>query len=259
MNLIVLNSLLSLGLAVGMLIMMAIGRWNGARRIASDPEQYAAGTAAIEGSIYALLGLVLAFSFNGAGQRFFERRTLVGHEINVIGTAYLRIDALPVDAQPEIRGLFRRYLDLRIAAIRALPDARRSIQHFDEASRALQEIWDLAIAATDGGTRQPATMLVLPALNEMIDMQTTARVVMLQHPHPIIFVVLAAFMLLAALLAGQAMARMRSPSLLHAGGLVVLLAGMFFIIQDMEYPQHGLIRIDGVQRLVEDLRHSIGE
>lgn len=44
------------------------------------------------------------------------RRQLVVEETNVIGTAYLRLDLLPVAAQPALRAHFREYLDSRLAA-----------------------------------------------------------------------------------------------------------------------------------------------
>ena len=55
----------------------------------------------IEGAVFALLGLLLAFTFSGAATRFEGRRHLIVEEANDIGTAYLRVDLLPADAQPE--------------------------------------------------------------------------------------------------------------------------------------------------------------
>ena len=63
-----------------------------------------AGVGAVEGAVYGLLGLLIAFTFSGAGLRFDHRRSLVVEEANAIGTAYLRIDLLPEDAQPALRG-----------------------------------------------------------------------------------------------------------------------------------------------------------
>ena len=50
------------------------------------------------------------------------RRKLIVDEANAIGTAYLRIDLLPAAEQGELRAGFRRYLDARLAAYRAVPD-----------------------------------------------------------------------------------------------------------------------------------------
>ena len=60
------------------------------------------------------MGLLIAFTFSGAASRFEARRSLIVQETNDIGTAYLRIDMLPADAQPALRQDFRDYLDARL-------------------------------------------------------------------------------------------------------------------------------------------------
>jgi hypothetical protein len=77
----------------------------------------------VEGSVFGLLGLLVAFTFSGASSRFDTRRHLIVEETNAIGTAYLRLDVLPSTVQPALRDSFRRYLDSRLAIYRKLPDA----------------------------------------------------------------------------------------------------------------------------------------
>ena len=63
--------------------------------------------------MFALLGLLLAFTFSGAADRFDHRRSLIVEESNAIATAYSRIDLLPQAAQPKLRAEFRRYVEAR--------------------------------------------------------------------------------------------------------------------------------------------------
>ena len=247
------NALVSFALFLAILLFVGIGRRTGGRRNAADPTAPRGGLGVIEGVVYALLGLVLAFSFNGAGERFLARRAQIGNETNVIGTAYLRIDILPVETQPEIRALFRSYLAHRREAVRAIPDVPRVRMHLVEAAAVQTQIWERAIAATRGGTTTPASQLFLPALNEMIDEQTVAQVAMMQHPPMAIEGVLVALMLLAALFTGEAIAEIKRPSKLHVYGMAFLLAVMFFLIRDLERPLVGLIRLDDTKWIVEDL------
>src|SRR4051794_33487698 len=90
---------LTAALFVGMLVLLEAGKRAGARRHAVDPDGAHLGTNAIDGAIYALLGLLIAFTFSGAASRFDERRALIVQEGNDIGTAYLRLDLLPATAQ----------------------------------------------------------------------------------------------------------------------------------------------------------------
>jgi hypothetical protein len=57
----------------------------------------------VEGAVFGLMGLLLAFTFSGAASRFEVRRQLIVQETNAIGTAYLRLDLLPPGDQPKMR------------------------------------------------------------------------------------------------------------------------------------------------------------
>ena len=71
-------------------------------------------SSAIEGAIFGLFGLLLAFTFSGAISRYDNHRLLLTEEVNDIGTAYLRLDLLPAQTQPELRQLFRDYTNSRL-------------------------------------------------------------------------------------------------------------------------------------------------
>ncbi len=73
-----------------------------------DPEGARSITGAVEASIFALLGLLIAFTFSGAGDRFEARRELITEEANSIGTAWLRIDLLADADQSALREQFRQ-------------------------------------------------------------------------------------------------------------------------------------------------------
>ena len=107
-----------------------------------------ASAGSLEAAVFALLGLLIAFTFSGALTRFDVRRGQVVDEANAIGTAYLRIDLLPPAAQPRLRETFRNYVDARIATYRKLPDLQAAQREL-ALSQALQaDIWAQAVAAT---------------------------------------------------------------------------------------------------------------
>ncbi len=65
------------------------------------------------------------------------------------------------------------------------------------------EIWKQAMAACKlPGASSQATMLMMPALNEMIDITGTRAMATANHPPAVIFVLLAALSLIGALLVG---------------------------------------------------------
>ena len=62
--------LFAIGLFLGMLILLEVGRRIGVHRLAKDPQGAEAGVGTVEGAVFALLGLLIAFTFSGAATRF---------------------------------------------------------------------------------------------------------------------------------------------------------------------------------------------
>lgn len=247
----------SLGLFIALLLAFGIGRYIGVRWL-PEAEGEQASSALLDGAVFALLGLLIAFTFSGAASRFDERRELVINEANAIGTAYLRLDLLSVETQPALRTLFRQYLDARLEAYRRIPDMG-AVQAALEQVNVLQgEIWLIAVKACQETGSVPTTNLLLAALNEMFDIATQRTVTGLEmHPPNIIFVMLFCLALISVGLAGYTTARSRGRSLTHAVIFSTIIAGTVYVILDLEYPRVGLIRVDAVDRVLIDLRKSM--
>ena len=137
----------AIGLLVGMVLLLELGRRLGRRRRGRDEEGARAGLGAVEGAVFALMGLLVAFTFSSAATRFDSRRQLIVEEANAIGTAWLRLDLLPASAQLELRDLFRRYLDARLAAYAKIPDMEAVRKELVHANTLQSEIWKRATAA----------------------------------------------------------------------------------------------------------------
>lgn len=251
-------SLFTVGLFLGMLLLSEVGRRIGMRRIAQDPEGARAGVGTVDGAVFALLGLLVAFTFSGAAARFDTRRQLIVEETNAIGTAYLRLDLLAPSAQPALRDGFRRYLDSRLEVYRKLPNIADAREELERNTKLQREIWDQAVVACRAEGSQPAaTMLLLPALNEMIDVTTTRTMAARMHPPTIIFAMLFGLALTGSLLAGDGMAGGKSRSWVHTVGLALTMAAAVNVVLDIEFPRLGFIRVDAFDQALVELRDSM--
>ena len=256
MSLIEMGPFFAGGLFVGVLVFLEVGRRIGRRRIAAGVAE--GGFGAVESAIFGLMGLLIAFTFSGAAGRFDDRRHLVTQEANAIGTAWLRIDLVPGEAQAKLRDLFRRYLDSRLETYRAARKTELSMAEFARSTVLQQDIWTVAVAACrDPGAAPGAPMLLLPALNEMIDITTTRLMATRIHPPPVIFAMLVVLTLAGALLAGHAMATHPTWSWTHGLALAAVLSATVYIIIDIEYPRLGFIRVDAADEVLVDLRKSM--
>jgi hypothetical protein len=100
-------------------------------------------------------------------------------------------------------------------------------------------------------------MLLLPALNAMIDISSTRTVALQTHQPMLVFVMLAISMLASALVAGFDM-ESRTRSWAHVICFTVLVTIAYFVILDLEYPRLGLIRIDWMDQILRNVRAGMG-
>lgn len=252
------TALLALGLFLAMLALLEAGRRYGMRRRAADPEGAEAGSGAVDGALFALLGLLIAFTFSGGASKFDYRRALIVQEANAIGTAYLRLDLLPANAQAGLRQAFRDYLDARLATYRKITDVEAAKAENRRAIALQEEIWRTAVTAVYApGAASAAPMLMLPALNEMIDITATRSAALEMHPPLVIYGLLYVLALVTSVLAGVGMAGSKTRSWIHMVGFAATLAIAIYVIQDLEYPRLGLIRVDAFDQVLEQVRASM--
>ena len=250
--------LFTFGLFLGMLLFLELGRRIGIRRVKEDSQAASEGVGAVDAAVFALLGLLIAFTFSGASSRFDMRRQLIVEETNDIGTAYLRLDLLPADVQPALRESFRRYLNARIEIYRKLPDLVAAKEQLAKAIELQTQIWRQAVVASRSKDASPsAPILLLPALNAMIDITTTRTMAAHFHPPTIIFVMLITLALAAALLAGHGMAAAKTRSWVHVVGFAAATAVALAVILEIEFPRVGFIRVADFDRVLVELRDSM--
>ncbi len=247
--------LLAGSLLVVMLALLEIGRRIGVHRHQTDPEGASAGLGAIDGAVFGLMGLLIAFTFSGAAARFDSRRELVGQEANTIGTAYLRIDLLPQASQAALRQDFRNYTEARIAIFRDVrTDITAAKANLDRSVELQTKIWNEAVAACREVNSPAVTTLVLSSINEMIDITTTRMVAAETHPPAVIFYGLGMLVLATSLLAGYGMAASKKRSWMHMMVYSVIMAASLYVILDLEYPRFGVIRLDSADQVLIDTR-----
>jgi len=240
---------------VGILVFLALGRWLGQRSIARHGIAPTPGIGSLEAAVFALLGLLIAFTFSGGLSRFDSRRHVVVEEANAIGTAWLRIDLLPASAQPTLRDALRAYTDARIATYRKLPDIAAANVELERSQQLYAEIWSQTLAAVRlPGVRDGTEMLVVGALNEMSSLATHRVAATFIHPPSIIYWMLVALALAAALLAGYQTAGEKDYDWVHKVGFAAMVALTVYVIFDIEYPRLGLVRIDSIDRVLVEVR-----
>ena len=252
------NAVIVAGLLfLGMLLFIEVGYRIGRRRKKHSPETTDEGSGTVDAAVFGLLGLILAFTFSGASSRLDTRRAQIVDEANNIGTAYLRLDLLPAAEQPELRRMFRQYLDTRIEVYEKIGNLDEALEAFGRANQLQSDIWARSVKACQADTKTTTCMLLLPALNDMIDITTTRYIATTIHTPVVIIGLLVVLSLVGALLAGFAMSPQAKRSALHTFLFALAVGVSVYVVLDLEYPRFGLINLKGADKAMYMLRDTI--
>jgi hypothetical protein len=194
----------------------------------------------IRGASFALVAFLLGFAFSGAGTRFVDRLDVIVKEANALGTAWLRADVLPEPQRGELKAVLREYTADRVAILGGDSiDERRRLM--GKVGGLHSRMWALGRDATQGNP--PLAMLVLPPLNDVIDLHTTHVAAALRHlPLPILAVLLASTALVLALVGfsnGRVGRRFPMLDIVYT----LLLAIALWMTVDLDHPREGIIRL----------------
>lgn len=252
MNYGVVSVLACLGLFLGMVVIYRGGYRLGRLKLSKEDAALET-TGPVIAAIFALLGLLIAFTFSGAYSRFDARRQLIIQEANAIGTAYLRLDLLPADAQAPLREKFRRYVASRAELYRKLKDVSAALRELAKGTEIEKEIWTQAVAASSGPEYQSTRMLLIPAVNEMIDIVTSRVAAMQTHPPMLVFIALSIIALLCAGMTGCLAGIGEHPSNLYNITFAAVIAFILYVILDIDHPRYGFVRLDQVNQMLIEM------
>ena len=196
----------------------------------------------VQGTLLALVGLVLAFGLSLAIGRYDSRRAAVVDDADTIGTTYLRAQTLSEPTRTRSLDLLRRYAGASLRLSHAVPTTAKFHRTIAQEDGLQRQLWRLAGNALAGAPQDSAPRLYVESLNEMIDQQTVREAALNNRiPNAVlaleIFGAAIAFGLLALY---TAMHGRGATTVILAGLLVTVL---LLIIFDLDRPTRGLIRV----------------
>ena len=234
-------------------LLMELGRWLGNRWRSRNGET-SPGGGTVEGAVFSLMGLLIAFAIYGAESRFDRRRSLIVDEANAINTAYALLDLLPANTQPHLRSDFREYVQSRLTTYQKVAnwESVQAMQMELRQSAELQrEIWKDAVDAIKQADSPSVQALLLPAIDRMIGIETTRTVALETHLPVAVWAMLAFSVLASCVLAGYSMSSHGSRHWVHTVSFCLLFSAAVYVLVDFEYPRmQGFIRIHELDRLL---------
>ena len=227
------------------------GRWHQGRE--SELSKTVSNT--LKGSIFALVALLLAFSFSATSNRYDMRQRLVLDQANAVGTAYLRAGLLGEPARGEIREILRRYVDVRLEHFNAGYHTQRAEATQLAIEGLMSELWAQVEQQNAADAEVIRTSLIVPAVNEVIDLTSSRVWANRNHlPDPVLALLLGS-VIVSSLLLGHSsgQAARRHPGLWLASNFVLAL--VLYVVLDFDRPRRGVILVD--QTPLIELRESL--
>ena len=207
-------------------------------------------------STIALLGLLLAFTFSMAVNRYDLRRQLEVDEANAIGTTWLRTAALDEPQRTAARNVLRTYVSVRSGFLDASPNPTALVTATQRSTQLQAELWQIAIsaaAARPDGIRG----LFLTSINNMIELSEKLTAALENRIPSIAWLLILFIATIASLLTGLSFSS-RSPLLLTI--LPVIVGAALTLILDLDTSRTGFVQVGQqsilrVERQIESTPH----
>jgi hypothetical protein len=261
-------ALFALGIAatffVSSLTLLNYGRQLGLRYLKKKGAGNMAGLTTVEGAVFALIGLLLAFTISGGLQRFDERRQFVIQEANAASTAYDRLGLFEGEVGRNLQAELKDYLQARIELYRMPHDFSLwqrtetfSAEQQDKILELKTKVWDGIVAGCPEASFRPACPQALPAIASLFEVARLRVGAAEKHPPQVIYVMLFGLGLGGSLLAGFGMAGAMARSWIHMVIFAATLTVALYVVTDVEYPRLGLIRIDGFDHFLVEAHQQM--
>lgn len=255
----IITILIAGGLFIGMLLTIEFGRRWGIRQIAARGTAARTGVGVVDSAVYSLFALLLGFSFSGAAGRFEHRREMIADVANNAGTAWQRIDMLPIAQQAAVRVELRRYVDVLIAWYAEAPSVARMMHFPDDLTKTQNSLWSASVAACLAPDGEKARMLLLPGLNDMYSSVEKELMARRMHPPALIWAMLGITALAGGLFAGYGLASGTKRNWIYVIGISASVAVSIYVIMELEYPRLGLARVNDIDQALVEVRATMGD
>jgi hypothetical protein len=194
----------------------------------------------IQAATFTLLSLIIGFTFSLAINRYEQRKNYEEAEANAIGTEYVRAGLLPAGDAAGVRGLLRKYLDLRVLFYQTHDeDDLREIDA--DTAHVEAEMWS---AAEVSGTAHvsPLVALAVSGMNDVLNSQGYTQASYWNRIPTEAWSLMISIAICCHLLLGYGGGKAHARTgLLFVMPLVVSIS--FLLIADIDSPRRGLIRV----------------
>lgn len=218
------------------------------------------GGAVVLTSMFAVMGLVLAFTYASGVSRFDARKNAVLIEANALGTAFHRADLVAEPGRTELRTLLLDYARTRAfqpGTINTYEDFREIVNTTLEK---LEMIWPATKHIVEQGKSGPIEASLVAAINEVLDAHTIRLTAVLDHLPRVIMWMLVLIVAAALAVAGYNAGIQGRMSRWRMSAFVIVLTALMLIILDFDRPNDGLVTVSNqsIFAVIDQMEAELG-
>lgn len=211
----------------------------------------------IEAASLGLLALIIGFTIAISIDRYDSRRDALVREANAIGTVALRASLAEPPAKTLMLELLSQYAQTRLEISGAVRHPQKLEALVSRSDSILNNIWNEAAGVARADASMVPGGLLIQSLNDLIDAQEIRFVAATSHVPRAVLFILYAIAVISLGFSGYACGVDKTRKRYTAHILGLLVAAVLLLIQDLDRPGSGFIKID--QRALLDAQTQIKE
>jgi len=234
-----------------MILALELGFRVGKKRRDTWRNAESGGGGIVQTSIFAVLGLVLAFTYSAGLTRFEARKAALLNEANAIGTAFLRADLASEPGRTELMEALYEYAVTRSLPPRSAVTRKGQKVFLLKTLEKQASIWPATKRVIDQENPDPLEVSIVSSINSVLDAHTIRFAAVIDGLHPTIIFLLALVTLSAMAVAGFNAGIHGRMSRWRMTAFAIVLTALVFVTLDLDRPNDGTIIVD--QRLMNIL------
>jgi len=241
--------------------MLELGFRVGLKRRETWKDADSGGGAVVLNSMFALMGLVLAFTYAIGVNHYDASKKAVIIEANELSTAFLKANLVAEPGRTELKTKLLDYARTRTFRFGTYGTNEERKMALMITLDKQAELWLATTHVVDQGDRGPMSSSLVAAINDVIDAHTIRLAAILDKlPRVVIWMLL--FIAAASLgVAGYNAGIQGRMSRFRMTALTLVITGLILIILDFDRPGDGLVIVDEfiIDNVIADMEADLGQ
>ncbi|MEJ2310068.1 MAG: hypothetical protein P8Z78_12245 [Gammaproteobacteria bacterium] len=244
-----------------MILALELGFRVGKKRRDTWRNAESGGGGIVQTSIFAVLGLVLAFTYSAGLTRFEARKAALLNEANALGTAFLRADLASEPGRTELMEALYEYAVTRSIPPRSAVTLKDQNLFLSKTLEKQASIWPATKRVIDQENPDPLEVSIVSSINSVLDAHTIRFAAVIDGLNPTVIFLLALVTLCAMAVAGFNAGIHGRMSRWRMIAFSIVLASFVFVILDLDRPNDGTIIVDQrlINILISDMHNALNQ